>query len=63
MEYTPLKPISFEMPTCRKAPLTLADGPYVLMMWNVNDKDPSDPTKTYTRSHFELTLKGHIQVK
>ena len=34
--------------------LTLADGPYVLMMWNVNDKDPSDPTKTYTRSHFDL---------
>ena len=34
--------------------LTVADGPYVLMMWNVNDKDPSDATKTYTWSHFDL---------
>jgi predicted SnoaL-like aldol condensation-catalyzing enzyme len=34
--------------------LALADGPSILMMWNVNDKDPSDPTKTYTRSHFDL---------
>jgi predicted SnoaL-like aldol condensation-catalyzing enzyme len=33
---------------------TLADGPYVLMMWKVNDKDPSDSTKTYTWSHFDL---------
>ena len=34
--------------------LTLANGPYVLMMWNVDDKDPADPTKTYIRSHFDL---------
>jgi predicted SnoaL-like aldol condensation-catalyzing enzyme len=34
--------------------LTLAGGPYVLMMWNVIDKDPADPAKTYTRSHFDL---------
>jgi predicted SnoaL-like aldol condensation-catalyzing enzyme len=34
--------------------LTLADGPYVLMMWNRDDKDPSDATKTYTWNHFDL---------
>jgi hypothetical protein len=35
-------------------PLTVADGPYVQMMWNVNDQDPSDSTKTYTWTHFDL---------
>lgn len=34
--------------------LILANGPYVLMMWNVPDKDPSDPTKTYTWNHFDM---------
>jgi predicted SnoaL-like aldol condensation-catalyzing enzyme len=34
--------------------LTLADGPYVLMMWNVDDKDPSNANKTYTWNHFDL---------
>jgi predicted SnoaL-like aldol condensation-catalyzing enzyme len=34
--------------------LTLADGPYVLMMWNVSDKDPADSTKTYIRNHFDV---------
>ena len=34
--------------------LTLADGPYVLMMWNMNDKDPADPAKPYVRNHFDL---------
>jgi predicted SnoaL-like aldol condensation-catalyzing enzyme len=34
--------------------LTLADGPYVLMTWNVNGEEPSDPTKTYTWNHFDL---------
>jgi predicted SnoaL-like aldol condensation-catalyzing enzyme len=33
---------------------TLADGPYVLMMWNRNDKDPANPTKAYTWNHFDL---------
>jgi predicted SnoaL-like aldol condensation-catalyzing enzyme len=34
--------------------LTLADGPYVLMMWNVSGKDLSDPTSTYTWNHFDM---------
>ena len=43
--------------------LTLAGGPYVLMLWNVIDKDPSDPTKTYTRSHFDLLRVENRLVK
>ena len=34
--------------------LTLADGPYVLTMWNVSEKDPADSTKTYIRNHFDV---------
>jgi predicted SnoaL-like aldol condensation-catalyzing enzyme len=34
--------------------LTLANGPYVLMMWNVPGKDPSDPAKTYVWNHFDM---------
>jgi predicted SnoaL-like aldol condensation-catalyzing enzyme len=33
---------------------TLADGPYVLLMWDVKYKDPDDSTKSYTRNHFDL---------
>jgi predicted SnoaL-like aldol condensation-catalyzing enzyme len=42
-------------PEWKHAPaLTLADGPYVLMMWNVNEKNPDDSTKNYTWNHFDL---------
>lgn len=42
--------------------LALADGPYVLMMWNVSDKDPADSTKTYTRNHFDvLRIEGGLE--
>jgi predicted SnoaL-like aldol condensation-catalyzing enzyme len=42
-------------PECKSDPsLTLANGPYVLRMWQINDKDPTNPIKTYTRSHFDL---------
>src|SRR5580658_6642782 len=30
--------------------LTLAQGPYVLLMWYVSRKDPDDPSKTYTKN-------------
>ena len=33
---------------------TMADGPYVVMMWEREDKDPSDSTKNYTRNYFEV---------
>lgn len=42
-------------PEWKNAPvLTLADGPYVVMMWDRKDKDPSDPTKDYTWDHFDV---------
>lgn len=39
-----------------KAPpfLTLANGPYVLMMWDRKAKDPGDPSKEYTWNHFDV---------
>jgi predicted SnoaL-like aldol condensation-catalyzing enzyme len=43
--------------------LTLADGPYVLMMWNVKEQESADPTKTYTRSHFDLLRVENRMVK
>lgn len=48
-------PVEAIAPAWKSAPaLTLAQGPYVLMMWNWNAKDPADPAKTYVRSHFDL---------
>lgn len=48
-------PVEAIMPAWKSAPaLTLAQGPYVLMMWNWNVKDPVDPAKTYVRNHFDL---------
>jgi predicted SnoaL-like aldol condensation-catalyzing enzyme len=42
-------------PEWKSAPaLTLADGPYVLMMWDRKDKDPADPTREYTWDHFDV---------
>jgi len=42
-------------PTWKYAPvLTLADGPYVLMMWDRTEKDPVDATKEYIRNHFDV---------
>jgi predicted SnoaL-like aldol condensation-catalyzing enzyme len=34
--------------------LTLVNGPYVLMMWDRTDKDPSDPSRNYVWNHFDL---------
>ncbi len=50
-------------PKCQSDPsLTLANGPYVLMMWQINDKDPTNPIKTYTRSHFDvLRIEGGLE--
>ena len=51
-------------PEWKSAPiLTVAKGPFVLMMWNVNDKDPADPAKRYIRNHFDLlrVTDGQVQ--
>ncbi len=42
-------------PEWKDAPvLTLASGPYVLMMWNEREKDPADPGKDYLWNHFDV---------
>jgi predicted SnoaL-like aldol condensation-catalyzing enzyme len=42
-------------PQWKDAPvLTLANGPYVLMMFNEKEKDPADPGKDYTWNHFDV---------
>jgi predicted SnoaL-like aldol condensation-catalyzing enzyme len=34
--------------------LTLASGPYVLMMWDRKDKDPNDASREYVWNHFDV---------
>jgi predicted SnoaL-like aldol condensation-catalyzing enzyme len=42
-------------PEWKAAPvLTLANGPYVLMMWDRRAKDPADQSKEYTWNHFDV---------
>jgi predicted SnoaL-like aldol condensation-catalyzing enzyme len=51
-------------PEWKRAPvLTLANGPYVLMMWDRTDNDPSDPTKQYTWNHFDVLRMENGRVK
>ena len=38
----------------RPPTLILVAGPYVLFMTDVKAKDPADPTKEYTRDHFDV---------
>lgn len=47
-------------PEWKNAPvLELSDGPFVLMMWGKRYKDPSDPTREYTRNQFAvLRIEG-----
>ncbi|HKD06896.1 MAG TPA: nuclear transport factor 2 family protein [Bryobacteraceae bacterium] len=51
-------------PEWKNAPvLEFADGPFVVMMWDKRYKDPSDPTREYTRNHFAILRieDGRIQ--
>ena len=42
-------------PEWKDAPvLALANGPYVLMMWNEKEKDPDNPGKDYLWNHFDV---------
>jgi predicted SnoaL-like aldol condensation-catalyzing enzyme len=42
-------------PEWKAAPvLTLANGPYVLMMWDRKAKDPADSSKEYMWNHFDV---------
>lgn len=51
-------------PEWKAAPvLTIANGPYVLMMWDRKAKDPADPSREYTWNHFDVVRveKGIIK--
>jgi len=51
-------------PEWKNAPvLEFTNGPYVVMMWEKRYKDPSDPTREYTRNHFAILRieDGRIQ--
>ncbi|HEY2819975.1 MAG TPA: hypothetical protein VGJ06_02945 [Candidatus Acidoferrum sp.] len=51
-------------PEWKNAPvLELAEGPFVVMMWDKLYKDPSDLTREYTRNHFAVLRidDGRIQ--
>ena len=42
-------------PEWKNAPaLEFTNGPFVVMMWENTYKDPSDPTREYTRNHFAI---------
>lgn len=56
------KPIGPEWP--RGAPaLTLIDGPYSLMMWDRQAKDPDDASKMYTWDHFDVVRVENGKIK
>ena len=51
-------------PEWKNAPvLEFTNDPFVVMMWEKGYKDPSDPTREYTRNHFEILRieDGRIQ--
>ncbi len=51
-------------PEWQHAPvLEFTNGPFVVMMWEKRDKDPSDPTREYTRNYFAILRieDGRIQ--
>jgi predicted SnoaL-like aldol condensation-catalyzing enzyme len=51
-------------PEWKSAPvLILADGPYVVMMWDRKDKDPANSAKEYTWNHFDVLRIENGMVK
>jgi len=54
----PIKPEWLNPPA-----LTLANGPYVFMMWDRTAKDPDDPNREYKWNHFDVVRleKGLIK--
>jgi len=43
--------------------LTLADGPYCLMMWDRMAKDPDDPSKMYVWNHYDVVRTENGKIK
>jgi predicted SnoaL-like aldol condensation-catalyzing enzyme len=51
-------------PEWKSAPvLTLANGPYVMMMWDRMDKDPADPNREYKWNHFDAIRVENGKIK
>jgi predicted SnoaL-like aldol condensation-catalyzing enzyme len=43
--------------------LTLANGPYVVMMWDRKVKDPADPSKDYVWNHYDVVRVENGKIK
>jgi len=43
--------------------ITLIDGPYSVMMWNRNAKDPDDASKMYMWDHFDVVRMENGKIK
>jgi predicted SnoaL-like aldol condensation-catalyzing enzyme len=51
-------------PEWKNAPvLTLANGPYVVMMWDRKEKDPADPSKEYVWNHYDVVRIENGKIK
>jgi predicted SnoaL-like aldol condensation-catalyzing enzyme len=57
------KPEPIQKEWKRTPTLIMVAGPYVLFMTDVQAKDPADPTKAYTRDHFDMVRvdKGMVR--
>jgi predicted SnoaL-like aldol condensation-catalyzing enzyme len=51
---TPVNPIPAVIPPERMPALAFAKGDYVVLVWEREGKDPSDPSKTYKYNDFDL---------
>jgi predicted SnoaL-like aldol condensation-catalyzing enzyme len=51
-------------PEWKNAPvLTLANGPYVVMMWDRKEKDPADASKEYVWNHYDVVRVENGKIK
>jgi predicted SnoaL-like aldol condensation-catalyzing enzyme len=53
MSQNPSAPEAIERNWKDAPALTLADGPFVIMMWHQKGTDPSDPSKEYIWNHYD----------
>jgi len=51
---TPITPIPAAIPPDRMPAMAFAKGDYVVLIWEREGKDPSDPSKTYKYNDFDL---------
>ena len=51
---TPVNPIPATIPADRMPALSFAKGDYAVLVWEREEKDPTDPSKTYKHNDFDL---------